>query len=1118
MPDIFDTIAEPADVFDIAKGEAVGIQTPLPPPLNYPEAEDRAGDVYDTSIDMEMPMSDVISHSDLLSSTPYDPAEAPILEGDVPPPMFGAPFASRMLKQIVKSAGLPVDEMMSTQSPELALTVKEIQELPWFKKLPEGTGFAIEKFAEFKALGFLFKSLGLTRVLGVFGKKLAAKVVGKELAAMGGKAALLQQGGWNTFRVRVLSGFLQAAPENAAFLSAWQASEAARKGEPVGKAAIKGLKWGIGFSLAAPLIVESGSAILSTKGAERMITKLQVKFPKIADFLAGQPEEEIVAATFEQMKKAGKTKLAGEGVPLGPEIRFADLPQKSQEVVKAYARKVRKIIEKGEQQRVATEAYWAAAGPKEGVLATTGLPIAKPSTAIVKPATDAIVKPEPTPEEIKVKKQAKVKKLTDKALVELGKAERPRQIIEAEKTKELGKRAARSAAAAQSTTGEQRLTSALGQLKGPLAEYKRPDFTPLRDTMAPKDINALHDDIWERPHTPDHFTTLNTAQAWNKVADGFVPTRGEIQLLEKQWGKEFAKSLLKRRPIGDRAWDAAADISNFMRTMIAGGDASVAGRQLRVLGQRYPKEFAAAVKGGLDAYRSEKLSEIIRAEYESSEFHQEAKKHLKFFDVAGLASTEPADRPEFYVSTYPERIPIVGHLIRMGNRNYVETSNMFTQSIWDKLRTQDKVNGFEPTLEQLDLRGKWLMSMSGRPEIGGTIGRKISPIASGFFFAPRFAVSRFTSPTYLRHLASEDPVAREIGKETAKAFASFIGTNLAIMSLAGLAGVDIEFDPRSPDWGKIKIGNTRIDLWAGYQQAAKFMVQAVLSATNPITGVGTHKTQSGNIVDVPFSEVVGRFVRGKENPLVSLISDLYKGKTFEGVRPFSPPEGKTGEVLDELKIPELIQGVGKEAYNRMLFLWVQDFIDASVNDGWPMGFTAGTLSFFGNNTSSYEDTAFTKLSKFKDRVAQSEYDKNWKDLGPDQQNRLTRVNKKTIEEMKLQASIEGVRRDDFDFVGRMIEDEKKAGKVTYKQLSPENRKLLDSVGHSLGLSRKIGAWQLNDERYKEYQDVTARILDEKLSRLSLAGMALSRQKTKVDNAVQIAKDKAKAELRRKARE
>ncbi len=268
-------------------------------------------------------------------------------------------------------------------------------------------------------------------------------------------------------------------------------------------------------------------------------------------------------------------------------------------------------------------------------------------------------------------------------------------------------------------------------------------------------------------------------------------------------------------------------------------------------------------------------------------------------------------------------------------------------------------------------------------------------------------------------------------------------------------------------------------------------------------------------------EVIGRFIRGKENPLVALISDLYKGKTYEGDRPFSPPEGEMGKILDELQVPELIQGVGKEAYRRMLFMWVQDFIEATENDGWLMGLTAGAQSFFGNNTSSYEDSAFTKIAKFKDNIAQTEHGVDWVDLNSSEQARLSRVNKQIFAEMQLQAKIEGLRRDDYDYVGRLIEDEKKAGRKVYKKLSVTNRKMLDGVGISLGLSRKIGDWEINDERYEQYQSITAELLEVKLSKLAgITGwedLPNSRKVIKIELAVQIAKDNAKSQVRRKAK-
>ncbi len=1112
----FDPLTEGATkVFDPLAHGAVALK---PREVNPALAEEKAGNVWDESASSGVPLDDVNSNFDTITVPEVvDPATSGMGTGDGEPQalvknLFARPYLA-FAEAFMPGARRGFLSLVDSQLPQDEFTAPggladEIEQAAWYKKLPEAGGWVSEKALEFKALGFLFKAVGLSSLFNTLGSKLASRIAGSEIAKIGGKKALLTYGGWNTFRTRVLTSIAKTAPENMAFIATWQSTEAARRGEPIGPAARKGAIWGLGFSVAIPLVAEGAKAGMSTKAFEKAALKLQAKFPRLADFLAGKPEQEFIDATIASLRE--EAVVAGVEVP--SEIVFSKLTPQSQAIIKGLARQYKRAWIKAGELDAATKRYWAAGIKDNAQVSALAKPTGKVPTKPIKPIAPTEGKVAPTPEQIAEKARAKVKTLTDKAIGELGKAERPREIIEALKTKELGKRAARSAQAAEVAEGEGRLSAALGQLKGQLTEYKNPDFTPLKDTMSKADIDALHDDVWKRPHNPDHFSRLNTAKAWSKVVEGFVPTRGEILLLEKQWGKEFAKGLLKKRPFGDRAWDTAADISNFMRTMLAGGDMSVAGRQLRVLGQRYPKEFGEAFKEGVKAYASEDLSKIVRQGYESSEFHKEAKKYLQFFDPAGTVSTPPAERPEWYMSQYPEQVPILGHLIRMGNRNYVETMNVMMQSIWDKLRAQDVLNGFKPSKADLRLRGKWLMSMSGRPEIGGVVGRRIAPIATGFFFAPRFAVSRFSSPTYLRMLASGDPVAREVGRNTAKAFASFIGTNIAVLALLKLAfgdKVTVELDPRSPDWGKGRIGNLRIDLWAGYQQAARFLVQMTL---------GQYKTQAGKIKEAERLETIGRFIRGKENPLVSLISDLYKGRTYEGDRPFAPPEGDVGELLDELKIPELIQGIGKEAYRRMLFLWVQDFVEASANDGWPLGFTSGALSFLGNNTASYEDTPSTKLAKFKDNIAQTEHGRNWNELNSNQQKRLSRINKQVFFDLELQAKIEGTRRDDYDYVGRLIEDEKKAGKKVYKKLKPENRKLLDSVGISLGLSRKIGDWEINDERYEQYQEFTAEILDAKLSKLSgMENIPIKRKLTKIELAVQISKDKAKGKVRREAK-
>jgi hypothetical protein len=742
----------------------------------------------------------------------------------------------------------------------------------------------------------------------------------------------------------------------------------------------------------------------------------------------------------------------------------------------------------------------------------------KEPTASVEGQTPDMATKQPTSTKVAISEpqtSIDVKAVADKAIAQIRTAEKPRAEIELEKTAELGRRVSNASKMAETVSGEQRAYAAKSQLKGELTDYKRPDFTPLRETLTQPEIDVLFDDIWKRPHSPEFFDKIHTNDAFQKVVEGYVPTRNEILLLEKQFGSEIAKGLLAKRPFWSKFWgDIVPDISNFMRTMQAGGDISIAGRQLRALGltPKFIGKFGKAIWGGMKSYWSAELSKEVRKQYESSEYHKEAKKYLEFFDPAGTVSTAPEAKSEFFVSGVPEKIPALGRLIRAGNRNYVETANMFLQGVWDKLRIQDAKNGIEPTREQLKERGDWIMAMTGRPKLGKLLG-KVTPTLGGFFYAPRFSISRFTTPLYLSKLASNDPVARQIGKDTAKSFASLIGVNLAIMAVVKSMNDDaeVELDPRSADWGKIKIGDNRTDLWAGYIQAARFLVQMATSE---------YKTAAGKIKERDRTDTVGRFVRTKVNPLASLIADLWAGQTFNGDRPFDAPKGEMGKRMDEIGVPDVIQGVGKEAYNRMTFLWVQDFLDAAEEEGWLTGLEAGAQAFAGINVSTYPETAYTTFIKFKDEVAQKEYGKNWEDLGERESRTLSRKFKDELAEAERKVKLDKNVDSNYEYVGKLIEEEKEAGQQVKSMLSPDNQKALDELGIQMGFSKNIGDWVLNDERFGQYQIEAAQVLEERLSRIvereGYSDYKPERKEDLINSAIESAKEKARAVVKREA--
>ena len=152
-------------------------------------------------------------------------------------------------------------------------------------------------------------------------------------------------------------------------------------------------------------------------------------------------------------------------------------------------------------------------------------------------------------------------------------------------------------------------------------------------------------------------------------------------------------------------------------------------------------------------------------------------------------------------------------------------------------------------------------------------------------------------------------------------FAAFGAIALA---LAKLAGLGVETDPKSPDFLKVKAGNTRFDIFGGLLQPMRLMIR--------ILGLGKNAIVAGDgMKDNPL-DLIYRFISYKLSPLVQLPIEFLRGKTAVG-------EKRTpAQSLARLPIP----------------FWAETTMEAYLNDGANMAIAAGTGEFFGLSVGSYQ--------------------------------------------------------------------------------------------------------------------------------------------------------------------
>jgi hypothetical protein len=264
---------------------------------------------------------------------------------------------------------------------------------------------------------------------------------------------------------------------------------------------------------------------------------------------------------------------------------------------------------------------------------------------------------------------------------------------------------------------------------------------------------------------------------------------------------------------------------------------------------------------------------------------------IMLFKKAGgfIAPTDgthrPSQREEAHRSSWAEKY-IPG--IRMSNRAYVSFLNKMRIDVFSTLTKTLGKNG-EVTFEEAQALARFVNIATGRGELG-----RFSNIAEGLaipFLAPRYVLSRFqllgggiTAP--LKGVAGSR-VHRLIAKEYGKYMIgiTLVGALLQMIGDIFDKELTIEKNPLSTDFGKAKIGNTRVDLLSGVGSVTTLILRVALGKT---------KKASGEIVPIR----AGRGDEALKDELESLRDELKKPVTKERQKQIF---ARIKEVKDDLK-------------------------------------------------------------------------------------------------------------------------------------------------------------------------------------------------------------------------
>lgn len=296
------------------------------------------------------------------------------------------------------------------------------------------------------------------------------------------------------------------------------------------------------------------------------------------------------------------------------------------------------------------------------------------------------------------------------------------------------------------------------------------------------------------------------------------------------------------------------------------------------------------------------------------------------------------DTEEAFPSALPEKVPLLGRLYKASETAFNGAAMRFRADLAD--RVIDKADKFG--LNMLDKReasgpGMLVNSMTGRGKIYGfTPGG--SRVVNAAFFSIKYLKSNYDTLTghSLGFGIEKGPARSFVRVEAAKNLAGIVTSIAAINLIANMFYPgSAEPDPRSANFGKIKIGTHTIDTTAGMGALVTLAARLTPTEVNGKWGLWA-KTSAGkweHLNDPKFGEqngldVVTSFFEGKASPLLGVFIDVITGRTFSGQKPTVLNE--TQNLVTPFPVQTITQ-LKDRNYGLDLGLIIADQLGASVS-------------------------------------------------------------------------------------------------------------------------------------------------------------------------------------------
>lgn len=236
------------------------------------------------------------------------------------------------------------------------------------------------------------------------------------------------------------------------------------------------------------------------------------------------------------------------------------------------------------------------------------------------------------------------------------------------------------------------------------------------------------------------------------------------------------------------------------------------------------------------------------------------------------------DTEEAYPSALPEHIPGIGRLYKASEVAYNGMAIRLRADIATKVLEVAKANGHDLT-DKLNIEslGRLVNSLTGRGSLGSL--EKIGKTVNTVFFSPKSLKASFDFLT----LHAGDEMSAYSRAQAAK---NLLKVTAGIATLMGIANAlrpgSAELDPRSADFGKIRVGDTRFDISGGMLSLVSLAARELTQSSKTSTTGKVSKLNTGKFGAQTGLDVLVKFATNKASPLASVVLDLLNQQDHNG--------------------------------------------------------------------------------------------------------------------------------------------------------------------------------------------------------------------------------------------